>query len=519
MGDVYKIQRRLRNQELMFQSFLRTFNSNDPVEVKQNQIAKLEPSVGNTVNSVHKKQFEILCGLWRDYREPDMRKEDCVTNFEKHKAMIERSNLLRQQEAFLATGTRMPVIGTRTAYTKNAPATLSNNDGSTRGINPETGDYSILIVYTGDVDYAKFKNLCKRSNVDDKPEVFVSIKNLLDEAQKKGMNRSQAAELLHGFSKTEFPRQHNPLNPKTDESEKVAHAVFHLVRSTRTLEAVQRAINAFKRSPGTSIFTTHQDLLCLYVELIKIKRPFQSTKKTEEEADDWMMKTIKDLMSPEASARVAQYITECDREGETLKLDEIIEYCEYLEEEMGLVLNNERSLTQKSITLVAFSNELKKELSEGQRSRREKWDVKKSDPKDQRATTPSGYSRQATPRGGSTEKGSSRKNPTNEKRSDSKSPGPVRRQSGSRPSSRPGSRNRSRSNSKPTDTACLICGIPSCNNRDTGLGACPNLSQVRYNPSKFCGTCFCVGHFSTGDPCKEVVKKKANFMLSTLNLN
>ena len=76
-----------------------------------------------------------------------------------------------------------------------------------------------------------------------------------------------------------------------------------------------------------------------------------------------------------------------------------------------------------------------------------------------------------------------------------------------------GGRNRSRSGSQLNAKHCPICCLPSCENRGKQVGSCPELPQVRYNPANYCQTCYMIGHFSCGDQCKEVSKKRANMML------
>ena len=509
MAESYRLSKRLQNSEQTLEKLLNIFKSNLPNDVKNNELQKLTSSQESSLLSVQKKQIALLEQCWDSYKNPDITREDAVSMLEKHKSMISRAKYLRVNEIYLATGVRNAMVEDPAPYSSNAKAIADLGGGIAKGLNVTNGDYDLVVKYSGDLEYKKFKGSVVRSPVTKKPEVFTSIKAILSKAQDKGLDRKQCAKILYLFIEEEFPDQLSSINLQTEKPRDIAMAAFNLVRSYKSLDAIQRAIMQFRRTPEMSIHVTYLKLQGLYKELVKTRKPFNKEEEIMEEVGEYLKKTIKDFLAPNAAMALEKYINACYQHGEAVTPDEILDFIMELENtDPDMIMGSDKALAQKSLNLVSFSNNMvKQDLHAAARSRKDEWQSRFSS---KAGSGAAGSERVPTPR----------RTPDPSPAKPSEGPGNEKKVSkngsGSRNGSQKGRQNsttRSRSSSANTPKRCLICCLPTCDNREKTIGSCIHLPMVKYNPANFCQVCLMVGHFSTGDGCKAVSKKRANLIL------
>ena len=516
MAESYRLSKRLLNSEQRLEKLINIFQSNLPLEVKNNEIQKLTGTQESSLLSVQKKQIALLEGYWQAYKQPDVTREDAVSLLEKHKSLMSRAKFIKVNEIYLATGVKNAMVEDPAPYSSSARAIADLGGGVSKALNVSTGDYDQVVKYSGDLEYKKFKECVVRSPVTKKPEVFSSIKAILSKSQDRGLDRKQCAKILYLFIQEEFPDQLSSINLQTEQPGEIASAAFNLVRSYKSLEAIQRAIIQFRRPPDMSIHVAYSKLQGLYKELVKTRKPFNKEAEVMSEVNEYLKKTIKDFLSPTAAIALESFINQCYQHGEAVEGEEILDFVSEMENtnpEMAMI--GDRALAQKSLSLVSFANNMVKQdihtLEKSRESRRDGWQARSMEKKNE---SPKSTERVPTPRGGSgPSPGRKSGEPEKKKIISSANNRPRSRSQNGRSAS--GTRNRSQSNPGTTGNSkqCLICCIPSCPNRAVHIGACEHLPVVRYNPSNFCQICMMVGHFSTGDMCKVVSKKRANLIL------
>ena len=512
MAESYRLSKRILNSEQTLEKLLNIFKSDLPNDVKNNEIQKLTSSQESSLLSVQKKQISLLEQLWESYKNPDITREDAVSMLEKHKSMINRAKYLRVNEIYLATGVRNAIVEDPSPYSSNAKAIADLGGGISKGLNVTNGDYDLVVKYSGDLDYKKFKGCVVRSPVTKKPEVFTSIKAILEKSQDRGLDRKQCAKILYLFIEEEFPDQLSSINLQTEKPKDIALAAFNLVRSYKSLDAIQRAIMQFRRTPEMSIHVTYLKLQGLYKELVKTRKPFNKEEEIMKEVGDYLKKTIKDFLSPNAAMALEKFINQCYQHGEAVTSDEILDFIMELENtDPDMVMSSDKALAQKSLSLVSFSNNIiKQDLHEAARSRKDGWQSRFSTTN--KAAT-SSVERTPTPRRTPAVSPAKTKEEAEIKKNNNianKSGAGARSRSQSQKSN---SRARSRSASANAPKHCLICCLPTCGNREKTIGSCSHLPMVKYNPANFCQICLMAGHFSTGDVCKTISKKRANLIL------
>ena len=510
MAEFYRLSRRLRQSEDVVDKLLNIYKSDLSQSAKNEELQKITSSKESSLLSLQKKQVSILEELWDRYREPDLSRENAASLLEKHKAFIDNARNLRLNEAFLTTGVKNATIGNIAQYSNNARAIADLGGGCSKALDVNTGEYSLTVRFSGEVDYKKFKSTIIRSPVTKKPEVFVSIKNILRKCEDKGMDRKQCARVLYQFVEEEFPENISSINLQAEKAREIASSTFNLVRSYKSLEAIQRALMAFKREPGVSVYVVYNKLKCLISELVKTRKPFNSDKECLVEVEQYLKKTIKDFLSPQAALLLDNFINQSHQHGESVNGEDILDFVMEIENSgPEYMVTQERSLTQKSLNLVSFNNNLlKQDIHELERnSRKDSWQSRFTNKEKGKGNS---SERIPTPRGSSGGKSMSPSPSTGKVTEKEKKKEKVEKRSTSRGS---GGRNRSRSGSQLNAKHCPICCLPSCENRGKQVGSCPELPQVRYNPANYCQTCYMIGHFSCGDQCKEVSKKRANMML------
>ena len=507
LSESYKLSQRIVQNEKQLERLLAILASSDAEQAKRDQIVEISPAKDYSALSAFKRQIEILKNLWDKYQQPKFTKSDQMGFIESHKSLMNEVKTLREREFYLATG-RAPVINNSVAkYSNSAPAFIDLNSGASKGLDPTTGNYNVTLKYSKEIVYSDFSTHICRSIVTKTPNIFTTVKNLMKESESRGLTRIQFGKLLLEFIKKEYPNQSVHLTVHEDNLEQILHIIYGLIKSFKNLETISKAIASFKRLPEESIATTYSNLCALYRELLSAKRPFDSAEKIQTAADNYCKKTLKDLVNADISKEVSAYISSSEAVGETVTIEEVIDFISTLEAKAENQIVAERSLNNKSLNLIALNNNIianrNNDIFDQMRnSRKDSWAQKPEDNKYGRVPTPRRDSNRENHDESSQNKAPNKLNPSlrKQKRNESKSQ--------SRSRSRSKSNGRSADNNRHNFKQCAICALPECNNRDLHLGACPNLPNVRYNDRNFCDLCYLIGHHSCGTPCLELTKKR-----------
>ena len=122
MAESYRLSRRLLNSEQRLEKLINIFQSNLPLEVKNNEIQKLTGTQESSLLSVQKKQIALLEGYWQAYKQPDVTREDAVSLLEKHKSLMSRAKFIKVNEIYLATGVKNAMVEDPAPYSSSARA-------------------------------------------------------------------------------------------------------------------------------------------------------------------------------------------------------------------------------------------------------------------------------------------------------------------------------------------------------------------------------------------------------------
>ena len=151
MAEYYRLQRRLRQSEDTIDKILSIYKSDLSQNAREEELQKVNHNKESSLVSLQKKQISILEQLWDRYREPDISRENAASLLEKHKAFIDHSKSVQINEAFLTTGVKNVTIGNIAPYSSNARAIADLGGGVSKGLDVNTGEYSLVIKFSGKV--------------------------------------------------------------------------------------------------------------------------------------------------------------------------------------------------------------------------------------------------------------------------------------------------------------------------------------------------------------------------------
>lgn len=515
------------------------------------ELEQIKPKIREDSTTLSEKRRLELTELLVGYKEPIMDRFQHDTYLQYHRKYLERLASFRRRDAIIQGVSPKGINAEEMARYSFAHAArgLGNHAPGTslacnKGLDPQTGKYSMILKYEGSLEVRTFKSFIRRYSSSQKIDLYETLKALFNAGQDYGLTKKQLAEVLINILETREVRESsdtleaNIYKQKLmeDAHETIADIIQMVSRNTQQAIEVRERIARYRRPKGLPIANCINTLSTLCEEFFRHSHPGMTIFARRQKVEQSIVKMLPDIVDPDIASQLKRHKNENNNNGVENSLDNLRNFLSKVEGDRNHV--GGQRLSRDGMSMVSFFNSerkkgersrpVRKEKRRGRYSRRSSTeDSRGSKPADSisRSTSASRAASASSSRGTSrsptrtigtsteTSRASSvhstfsepriRKKETDSRRK-KKDPIKKRKKEKAHYSSK-----ERRPRPRPQDTAkkCPICYEDSCPN--IGLKRCPSRPELVYNPRKngCCMVCKKGYHFTVGECMKRSEKE------------
>ena len=177
--------------------------------------------------TLSEKRRSELTELLVRYIEPIMDHYEHDTHLQSHRKYLERLAKLKRQDAIIRGMSPKGITAEEMANYSFAHAAAGggvnygggNGLSPNKGLDPETGEYTIILKYEGALDMALFKQYIRRYPSSGKVDLYETIKSFFTAGHELGLVKSQLGELLINLLDTKEVKKSYKMNGDIFKSE------------------------------------------------------------------------------------------------------------------------------------------------------------------------------------------------------------------------------------------------------------------------------------------------------------
>ena len=525
----------------------------------QHELEDFDPKVREDSSTLSEKRRAELTELLNGYPEPLMDRHEHETLLQAHRKYLEKLADYKRRDAIIAglspKGISAEQMATYSfAHAANKAAIKADKGlAPTRGLDPETGEYTIILKYEGKLDVSIFKEfLCKYPSTN-KIDLYETIKSFFAAGEDLGLTKGQLGRLLVNLLDTKQVRESpdalttNILNNEMRRSpyQTILKIIQLVSRNTQQAYVIMETLKHYKRVEGAPIESTINSLQTICEEYYRHFYPGATEAKRKDKVETRILAMLPDLVDKDVRKQLKKHMKENDTNGVDNDLESMRKFLSKIEGDRRLV--GGQSLTPQALAYMSYFNAAPSPRKSQKGDKRQRRRRQSRTPDSSRAgsatsgsgsssarTTPSSsrepsrspaprrrgmisdssressaHSNVSTPKPKRKEKKERRKeresrDKKKEKRDKKKKEAHYSDKKERRQKSREG-----RSQSSERSDKCPLCYEPECKNR--GKEECQLRPELIYNPERTgaCGVCH-RGYHITTEACLHWGLKRAN---------
>ena len=346
-----------------------------------NQI-ETKPRDDNTTLS--EKRRAELTELLVSYLGPLMDRHQHDTHLQTHRKYLERLAKARRQDAIIRGLSPKGINAEDMAnYSFTHAANKGVNFGSgqglspNKGLDPETGEYTIILKYEGLLTISLFKEYIRKYTSSGKIDLYETIKSFFTAGRELGLTKAQVGQLLINLLDTKEVRESpDKLTAdifKSEMSQDPHKTILRIIKMvsrnmTQAYEIKDR-LKEYKRPEGMPIEICITTLETICEEYFRLFLPGAPEEKRRRKVDELVIRMLPDLVDTFTRKQLRLHRRENDNNAIENTLDGLRRFLSKMEGDKRV--NGGQKLTKDSFAYMSYYNANKDGERPGRVSRRD----------------------------------------------------------------------------------------------------------------------------------------------------
>lgn len=346
-----------------------------------NQI-ETKPRDDNTTLS--EKRRAELTELLVSYLGPLMDRHQHDTHLQTHRKYLERLAKARRQDAIIRGLSPKGINAEDMAnYSFTHAANKGVNFGSgqglspNKGLDPETGEYTIILKYEGLLTISLFKEYIRKYTSSGKIDLYETIKSFFTAGRELGLTKAQVGQLLINLLDTKEVRESpDKLTAdifKSEMSQDPHKTILRIIKMvsrnmTQAYEIKDR-LKEYKRPEGMPIEICITTLETICEEYFRLFLPGAPEDKRRRKVDELVIRMLPDLVDTFTRKQLRLHRRENDNNAIENTLDGLRRFLSKMEGDKRV--NGGQKLTKDSFAYMSYYNANKDGERPGRVSRRD----------------------------------------------------------------------------------------------------------------------------------------------------
>ena len=333
----------------------------------QYELERFDPKVREDSSTLSEKRRAELTELLNGYPEPLMDRRQHETHLQAHRKYLERLARYKRQDAIIAglspKGINAEEMASYSFAHVATKAAIGTGSGLTPtcGLDPETGEYDIVLKYEGSLEISVFKEYLCRYASSDKVDLYETIKSLFGAGEELGLTKSQLGRLLTNLLDTKEVRESpDALTSNIFKTEvrknpyKTILKIIQLVsRNTQQAFVIMEALKHYKRTEGTPIDSTINSLETICEEYYRNFYPGASETKISEKVENRVLAMLPDLVDKDVKRQLKKHMKENDNNGVDNNLESMRKFLSKVE---GDRRTGGQTITPQALAYMSYLN-------------------------------------------------------------------------------------------------------------------------------------------------------------------
>ena len=304
------------------------------------------------------------------------------THLQSHRKYLERLAKYKRQDAIIRGQSPKGITAEEMAnYSFAHSAGKGVNYGGSgglapnKGMDPETGEYTIILKYEGSLDMVLFKRYIRKYPSSGKIDLYTTIKSFFTAGHELGLVKAQLGELLINMLDTkevkESPdkmtgdifKEEMTVNPHKT----ILKIIKMVSRNTGQAFAIREKLGQYKRPEGLPVETCIGTLETICEEYYRNFYPGASEEKRRQKVESRVVAMLPDLVDRDVRKQLRIHMKENDNNGIDNELDLLRRFLSRIEGDRKHV--GGQHLSSQALAYMSYYNKDSKEDKKSRSSR------------------------------------------------------------------------------------------------------------------------------------------------------
>ena len=338
------------------------------------ELGQIEAKVRDDSTTLSEKRRAELTELLVSYLEPLMDRHQHDTHLQSHRKYLERLAKYKRQDAIIRGQSPKGITAEEMAnYSFAHSAAKGVNYGGTgglapnKGMDPETGDYTIILKYEGSLEISLFKKYIRKYPSSGKINLYGTLKSFFTAGHELGLTKAQLGELLINLLDTrevkESPdkmtgdiyKEEMTINPHRT----ILKIIKMVSRNTGQAFAIREKLSQFKRPEGLPVDTVIGTLETICEEYYRNFYPGASEEKRRRKVEEKVVAMLPDIVDKDVKKSLRIHMKENDNNGIDNELDLLRKFLSRIEGDRRHV--GGQHLSSQALAYMSYYNKDAKE--------------------------------------------------------------------------------------------------------------------------------------------------------------
>ena len=344
--------------------------ANDPTF--RYELEQIQPKLREDSTTLSEKKRLELTELLVSYTEPLMDRHEHDTYLQYHRKYLERLANFKRRDAIIKGLSPKGICAEDMARYSFAHAArgLGSSHGvglsCNKGLDPQTGEYTIILKYEGSLEVKIFKRFIRRYPSSQKIDLYETLKSLFNAGQDYGLSKKQLGEVLINILDTREVRESSDTLEANIYKEKliddphdmISSIISMVSRNTQQAYTVKERIAKYRRPPGLPIANCINTLETLCEEFFRHSHPGMTIPARKQKVEQSLVKMLPDIVDSDVARQLKLHKKENNNNGIDNNLDNLRNFLSKIEGDRRHV--GGQKVSRDSMSLISFYNDEKK---------------------------------------------------------------------------------------------------------------------------------------------------------------
>ena len=345
------------------------------------ELGQIEAKVRDDSTTLSEKRRAELTELLVSYLEPLMDRHQHDTHLQSHRKYLERLAKYKRQDAIIRGQSPKGITAEEMAnysFAHSAGKGVNYGTGGlapNKGMDPETGEYTIILKYEGSLEISLFKRYIRKYPSSGKIDLYSTIKSFFTAGHELGLVKSQLGELLINLLDTkevkESPdkmtgdifKEEMTVNPHKT----ILKIIKMVSRNTGQAFAIREKLSQYKRPEGLPVDTCIGTLETICEEYYRNFYPGASEEKRRQKVESRVIAMLPDIVDRDVRKQLRIHMKENDNNGIDNELDLLRRFLSRIEGDRRHV--GGQHLSSQALAYMSYYNKDSKDDKKSRSSR------------------------------------------------------------------------------------------------------------------------------------------------------